>query len=227
MSSVAVVMFTVDQYNPAWGPFCHGFHKYWPDCPWPFRVVTNSLDAPCGETVKVGEDRGWCSNAINALDQIPASVIVLTCDDFWLTAPVDTAAMRDFVALVQQGKSLHIRLWTEGQDMRHGDFKDDPRLFVFDPLEKYRASIQCAIWDVDEFRKLLHHGESCWNFEDQSRWRSEGSLKYLCVKSNDYFQYTYGDDWYSSPLSKGKWTDGAKKYAELEGLTIDFSKNVR
>lgn len=227
MSSVAVVMFTVDHYHPAWPPFCHGFHKYWPDCPWPLKVVTNHLDAPCGETVKVGDDLGWCSNAIHGLDKIRASTVVLTCDDFWLAGPVDTGAMRDFVAYVQHGDAVYIRLWTEGRAKQDIAFEPDPRLFIFAPAEKHRASIQCSIWKVDDFRGLLKHGESCWNFEDHSRERSGGSLKYLCVKSNEYFPYTYGDEWHSSPLSKGKWTDGARKYAEREGLEIDFSKNIR
>jgi len=52
--SVLVVGF--DQWAVMWLGFCHFWHKFWPDCPWPLLFMSNGRTAPCGETLDCGTD---------------------------------------------------------------------------------------------------------------------------------------------------------------------------
>lgn len=223
MPEMLVVMFSCDKYAAAWEPFCHGFRKYWPDCPWPLVGVSNHLDTPCDKTVKVGEDKSWSHTVLRGMKRIRAPVILGLFEDHWITGPVDTVVLIDFARHVKRGDAVHIRL--KAGDAKHvGDFHLDSRLVVAAPGERYRACLQPAFWSVPDFRKLLKPGETPWEFEQRSARRTGGSPKYLCVKS-EHLPYAITPEWSRGVLKGGRWTDGAKKYAEREGLKIDFSRN--
>lgn len=208
---VVVLMLTCDKRKAAWPVFHHGFRKYWPDCPWSLKVQ--------------GGKKEWSDTAIDALNQVSAPVVLTMFEDHWLTGPVDTQAMKDFAGHIRTGLADHIRLLAG--DMRHvGAHPRDDRLTITHPAERYRACLQPAFWNVRAFLKLLRPGETAWEFEWRSARRTKGSLKYLCVRSNRYFPYTMGKKWDRGVIRRGEWTEGAKKYVEREGLTVDFTKGV-
>ena len=51
-----VLISTFDERSFAWKPFVHGMNKYWKDCPWEVKWMTNKLDAPMGEAIKIPEN---------------------------------------------------------------------------------------------------------------------------------------------------------------------------
>ncbi len=234
MSDVVVLVLTCDRYSMTWPPFCHGMEKYWPDRPWPMHAITNFLDFPCAdETIKVGDDKGWSSNIIRALEICEAPILLAVHDDFWLTGPVRTDVLMEFADHIRRGWADHVSFWDTDQSRNDGDghFEHDSRLFVYCPSAKYRAGGAAALWKREEYLKMQEPGWTAWQVEGHSRERSEGSLGYLCVRKTEefgdmrYFPYSVGDEWANSVMWKGEWTEGAKRYAEMEGIEIDFSRN--
>lgn len=219
-----VIVSTCDRYSAAWEPFCHGFRKYWPDCPWPLMFITNRLDSPGDKTIKVGTDIGWAETLRKGLRMSGSKHVLLMMEDHWLTYPVDSDVLMDFAEHVRRGYADHIRLYDSGQP-REGDFHRDPRLFVFSKSARYRACLQSAFWDVEALFRLIRPGETAWQFEMRSAKRTRGSPKYLCAKYNRYFPYAIGPRWHQGIVVKGRWTRGAREYAEREGLEIDFSRH--
>lgn len=213
MGDVIVLMLSCDHYSAAWPAFRHGFRKYWPDCPWDLMV-------------KAGK-RGWSDTAIAALKRVGAPIVLLMFEDHWLTDPVDTGALMDFAEHVRGGHADHIRL--KAGDLRcEGVFPRDSRLAMAARNERYRACLQPALWRVEALLGLLRPGETAWEFERHSAKRTEGSEKYLCVRSSHYFPYALDGEWgLGGPILKGRWTDAAVRYVEREGLEIDFSQDPR
>lgn len=213
MRDVAVLMLTCNRYLATWEPFHHGYCRYWPDRPWHLVVK--------------GGKRGWSDTAIAALLEVGVPIVLLTLDDHWPTGLIDTDALMAFASHIRHGRADHIRLYDSGQP-RHGDFEPDPRLFIFARNARYRACLQPSLWSVEALLDLLRPGETAWDFEWHfSSKRTEGSLKYLCVKSNHHFPYALGGEWGRGPVLKGEWTEAARRYAEREGLEIDFSRHPK
>jgi len=177
-----------------------------------------------GKTIKVGTDMGWAEILRKGLCVSGSEHILLMLEDHWPTYPVDSDALMDFAGHVKRGHADHIRLYDSKQP-RAGDFRRDGRLFVFAGKARYRACLQPAFWNVEALLGLMRAGESPWQFEQRSAKRTKGSDRYLCVKSNRYFPYTITPEWGRGPIQRGRWTEGARKYAWREGLEIDFSRN--
>lgn len=231
MADVTVFVGSLDAYSPAWKPFCHGMHRYWPDRPWPLAFATNHLVAPCGSTIKVGKERDWTDRIGRALRKVKTPLILWIISDNWLSAPVDTAALIDFAAHVKRGRAEYVGVfpgWEMGE--RKAPFEHDPRLFVFERKNPYRASLKPAFWRVRTFLELLKEGESPWDFE---RWGSRRSRRYkdrfVTVMKWGYFPFVTTADptysWAASPVKRGRWTIAAQQYAERENLKIDFSRH--
>src|SRR3989344_9116599 len=92
-NNCAIVVSSFDGFVDLWEPFFTLLFRYWPDCPYPIYLISNSktYDHPRVTTVAIGEDGKWANNLFIALDQIPATHIIYMQDDYFLTGPVDTS----------------------------------------------------------------------------------------------------------------------------------------
>lgn len=237
MNDIAMLIGSLDRYSAAWAPFCHGMHKYWSDCPWPVYFITNKLTAPCGVSLKIGGDRDWSANTRRALQRIQAPVVLFMLEEYWLYEQPDTGALMEFGDIVVQGRASHIRLvssW-KGKPATYprGVYKPDPRLYIFADDSAYRATAQAGFWNRDVFLALIEPDETIWDFENKGSVRSQRyGDQFLCVAEHRYIHYvlntkdsTYKSPYAHSAITKGKWSDAAKKYARDERLNIDFSRD--
>lgn len=233
VTNVTVLVGSHDRYSAAWAPFCHGMRKYWPDCPWPVKFVTNRLTAPCGGSLKVGGDRDFSGNVRNALKLVRAPIIFWMLEEYWLCESPNTDAIKSFVNVILRGNVDAIRLishWS-GEVCSDGTYESDPRLLYFAKESAYRTAAQATLWRRETFFNLLRVGESIWEFENEGNLRSR-PYTFLGVTEHKYIRYvlntkdgTYKSPYQTSAIKKGKWSSAARKYARREGLTIDFSRN--
>lgn len=227
---VTVFVHSVDCYDVVRQIFCHGFTKYWPDCPWRLRFVTNTYDAPCGKAIKVGPDRNWTAMTSAALARVPSPVILSLIDDYWLLAPPDTKTLMEYAAHCVQGRADMVGLWVCGNEVKGAeDFPDDPRLFVFKYEEQYRTSMRAAFWRVDALRALLKDGETIHMFETAGSGRSRANEKIVCVKEMGCILYPSAvtPGWGGTCVLRGQWTNWAYRYVKEQGLSVDMSLHPR
>jgi hypothetical protein len=209
--------------------------KYWPDRPWPLLWYTNHLDAPCGETVKTGGGRNWGIMTREALKRVETPVVLLMLEDTWLVDRVDTDTLRFFAALLAKRKAQHIQLQSPPYDKSCfvGKFSMDNRLYVYTDDAPYKGCLQPGLWRADVLRGLLREDVLPGDFEVRVTERSRGMGGFLCVEEARFMrwvifgQYIPGTAtcWDNSPVSGGKWTEGARQYTEREGLEMDFSRD--
>jgi len=220
-AQVTVFVSTHDRYRIAWKPFCHAMQKYWPDCPWPTRFLTNGLESPCGTALKVGEDTNWTEMQRRGLGQIQTDIILFMCEDYWLTETVDTGVLIELADIIVSGEADRILL-RRGSHTSKGTFRPDPRLNIFADYSVYRTALQAGLWRVSTFLSLLEDGESAWDFEIKGSIRSQDiPAIFLNVKGPDYIHIVPP----KGAIKLGKWIEAAKKYVAREGLQIDFSTN--
>jgi len=221
MVGVTVFVSSCDSYQAVWVPFCYGLRKYWPDCPWPIRFVTNYLDPPCGSSLKVGKDKDWTTTQRRALEQISTEVILFMLDDFWLIEPVDTKSLIEFAGLIIHKKVDKIHLTNFSDEKKTpSESKIDSRLNGYTRKSRYRTALQASLWRVSTFLNLMRDGEAPWDFETKGSVRSQDApFVFLNVKEHHYISYIKRP----GACERGEWTEPAKKYAAKEGLQINFS----
>lgn len=210
-SDVAVFVSTCDAYERAWGPFCHGWRTYWPDCPWPLYFLTNYQDAPCGVSIKTGKDEGWSKMQRRGLEALSEDVVLLMHEDYWLTGRPDVAALADFARLLQDGRADKILL-VAGSHTSVRVFEHDDRLQVHAKNSKWRTATH-GLWRRDALLALLRDSESPWQFEHASPARS-AAYTILSVREDVYWPHVPPP----GALRRGKWTRRGKAYLKREGL---------
>lgn len=214
--NVSILVSTFDGYQMCWEPFCYGLRKYWHDVPYELAFITNHLLAPCGRSIRVGQDRGWANNLIEALKQTPTPYVIYAQEDYWLNKPVDTAQIRSYVELMEQDRADYIRLFPVPPPDE--PFADDERLGVISTNSGYRASLQMALWRKEVLIDILKTDETGWAFELEGTIRSRKyGARFLSVK-----KARYGISYIFTAIVNGEWTKAAHEYAANEGIYVDF-----
>ncbi len=224
MTPVTVLISSFDGYSDCWGPVCHGFAKYWPDCPYPIFLMTNTRDHPHErvQVMKVGGGRDWSGRMITALERIQTPYVMYFQEDYWIRKPVDTARMVEYVALMERHGLNYLRLLSK--PVPDQDFPHDDRLGLLALQASYRTSVQISFWRKEVFQDLIRPGESVWQFEQNGTVRSRKyGDTFASTRQKDGDDYCHGIDYVCTAVNLGKWSRMAKPYAEEEGLKVDFS----
>src|SRR5271156_6162995 len=89
MSLVSVLISSFDGYSFCWPAVCHGFDKYWPDCPYSIYLMSNTKDFPHEriQVLKVEGGKDWTARMFSALDQLQTPYILYFQEDYWITEP--------------------------------------------------------------------------------------------------------------------------------------------
>lgn len=218
-ANIAILVVSCDAYKDVWRPFFHAFFKYWPDCPYPVFFGSNNLTYEDSRItpIMIGPDVDYSSNLLAMLEHIEQDWVITWMEDFILTAPVNTARVRQLVNLAQQMQVGHLKLAnnpysTEMVDDETRDIADIPR------GSRYRVSFGLGLWRKSVLCKVLRPGETAWDIERQGTLRSyELEERFLrlskpSLKDDPPFRHIYTGIW------RGRWTRQAVAFLKQEGL---------
>jgi hypothetical protein len=218
---VAVLISSCDAYADAWYPCLTLLHRYWPDCPWPLRLVTNHRRPvwSAGEVIAVGDDHGWADNLRVALDQLDVESLIYLQEDYWLQSPVDTQRLRRVLEFARQTGAAYVRLG--GGPDPDAPFANELGLGQLSHSAPYRCSLQAAVWNVAALRSLLRAAENGWQMELQGTERARTLAApffatYARAPLIDYYEFT--------AIMKGAWVPGALRLCRREGILVDTSQ---
>jgi len=220
-NDVAIIVSSCDAYSDAWDPFFTLFFRYWPDCPFPIYLISNrqSCDDSRVTTIGIEDDQAWASNLLTALDQVPARQLIYFQEDYFLQQPVSTDRIRSLLEFARQEEAGFIRVC--GAPDPAIPHENEFGLGVLAPGQKFRVSLQAAIWDRSTLMQLLVPGENGWQMEiDGSRRSDLLTAKFFACYMNrpiiDYYFFT--------GILKGKWVPGALRLCQREGIAVDTSR---
>lgn len=212
MFNTTVLVSSCFKYEKFWNPFFYFLKKAWPDCPYTIYLGTDVGSFPNVSIISVGKDLGWASNTRFILNTIRENYVVLLLEDYFLTNQIiDTQKIQEFVNHMEQQKIGCLRLFPcPGPNRPWPHHKE---LGLIDKGERYRVSLQPAIWDKKTLLSLLKDGENIWEMEIYgsnrsnslqepfvSTWRGEGLFKYIMGARH------------------GNWTPEAIELCKKEGL---------
>ena len=225
---------TSDNFEDCWIPFFTLFQKYWPECPYPIVLNTETkdfhfegLDIQCSK-VAVGESRRltWSECLARSLDAIDTPYILYLQEDFFLEAPVKQVQLDVFLAEIRAGRADVIRLLEcGGAGPWHPT--ENPLLWAVDQKAKYRIALQAALWRKSSLRAHIRLHESPWQLEifgSVRAWRKPE--KVLCV-NRDLFSKPGAEifPYQATGVVSGQWERSiVEPLFANHGISMDFSR---
>lgn len=163
-----LVLLSCDSRRDIWRPSFSLFERYWHDCHFP-KLFVGETKGPGRQAWREfhGGKVPWSDLLAAALATVETEFVLLTLDDFMLTARVDTSRiLRLFEAGTARGaQCIRLKNQPAGSPCDSADFDvdDNPR---------FRISHQAAFWKTETLKALLVPGETCWQMEAASAERS-------------------------------------------------------
>jgi len=172
-AEVSVVVASHDGFWDVWPGFFDLLFRFWPDLPYPLYLISNHLTFRDGRVtgLLVGDDVSWPETLARGLESISSPFILLFLEDFFLTAPVDTALVARLPAIMVSKGAVYLRL--KPNPKPDTVCLDTPHIGVIAKGAPYRTSLQIAFWDRLALLSLLRREESAWDFELKGSRRSD------------------------------------------------------
>lgn len=217
--NTAVVVMSCRRFEQVWDPFFKLFQKYWPECPYKVYLGTDTGAYPGVNNIVVGEDRGWGSNCLHILKQIPEERIIFFQEDFLIQGRVDNERVEKFVTHAHDFNIGCLRMVAcPGPS---ADWQACDVLGTIGATDPYRLSMQLAIWDKSVFQSLVKEGQNPWEIEVRNQQLAALNPKpFLCVNADTPQPVPY----YITAVVKGEWQDGALDLLRKEGIPTEHIK---
>jgi hypothetical protein len=223
---VAILVVSCDAYQDLWGPFFQFFFQYWPDCPYPVFLGSNSLRFDDGRVsaICVGPDTNYSSNLLAMLAQIKQEWVLIFVEDVFLTSVVATKRIKEFVAFCQRDGGVHLQLLQRRFNPHYllavSNQRSEEAIEL--PVDvPYRASLNVCLWNKSTLWEILRPGESAWEFERQGTVRSfKSSGRFLLVSENNPsppFLWIHG-------VIKRKWTRAVVRFLRRQEYKVDYTQ---
>ena len=234
MSDLTILVNTSDGFEDCWAPFFQLFARYWPGCPYPIVLNTETKDYRVAgmpvRAARVAEGASrrltWSECLARCLDRIDTPYVLYLQEDLFLEAPVQQAYIEPFLGELRAGRADVIRLMECGGS---GPWSPShhPLLWQVGQQAQYRIALQAALWRKSTLRGHLRMHESPWQLEVFGSARARRIAdKVLCVdrdrfhgEGREVFPYR------PTGVVKGQWERHiVEPLFARHGIAMDFSR---
>lgn len=202
-SDCTVLVCSCDKYADLLGPFSDLWRKFWPDCPFPTALVTETAPASplCFDRViACGPGGNWCSRLVAALREIDTPYILMLCDDYYLSRPVDTALMLKRLSQTRDFDAFNLRMIPNPTPRRSNStpFGNGTDLIQYKPDTAYCIATQSGFWKREFLAGLADGKSSIWEFERYGSFDPMVAARPLLVTPTKEFPFV-------DAVHKGHW----------------------
>ena len=213
-----VVVGSCDKYADLLGPFIALFRKFWPDCPFEVVLVTESDPHIEGfnRTIACGGGMNWASRMERALGEVSTPAVLMLCDDYYLSAPVETEKILLRLGQMKSLNAVNLRL-IPNPVPRSGNSKPaDHELIEYRKNTAYCIATQAGFWDREFLKGLLHGKTSIWEFERHGSFEVGEESRPLLVTPEKEFPFV-------DAVHKGCWEKFGLAVCRANGIEPDLS----
>ncbi len=217
-----VLVCSCDKYADLLGPFATLFRKFWPDCPFETVLVTETAlnDKLCFDRViACGPGMNWASRLVKALNEMSTPYVLMLCDDYFLSAKVDTARVLSRLAQAKAHSAANLRLIPNPVPKSGNSRKAADGLFEYLKDTAYCIATQTGFWNRDFLRGLANGKGSIWEFERYGSFEVGGDPRPLLVTPTQEFPFI-------DAVHKGYWEKAGIALCHANGVDLDFSKRT-
>lgn len=234
LNNLTILVNTCDAYDDVLGIFFYAFKDYWPDCPCPVVINTESKNYSYSarvhhHTKQDGLD-DWGARLLSSLSTIDTDYVLMLYDDFILDAPVSNKRVENALLFLQSDPhSAVIYLVDTSLPLSVTDSDDD--FIKLKDRVNYRLNSAPAIWNKNVLINYTEKGDTPWAWEVFGTYRTWGDLKnFYAINPKHTSVYAY-DHRKGGAIYRGKWVKevvelAAKKYpVHIDWSIRGFSSN--
>ena len=215
-----VLVCSCDKYADLLAPFSVLWRKYWPDCPFETVLVTETEpkgNMCFGRVVACGKGGNWCGRLVEALETISTPYVLMLCDDYYLSAPVDTAGVLLRLEQAKVHNAANLRMIPNPTPCARNSSPAEGGLFEYRKNTAYCIATQAGIWNREFLRGLACGKSSIWEFERYGSFQVGDEPRPLLVTPTKEFPFL-------DAVHKGHWEKFGVKCLADNGIDYDFSK---
>lgn len=215
---IAIVFPSCDKYSDLWNALFATIRMRWIECPFDFYLVSNVIDCQYFgvKTIKIGEDKTWSLNLINALRHVPQSYVLLFIDDLFLSKDIDHDRV---IALMQRcvdSSWNYLRLNpTPGAESSNFIDEDVGNIKEGD---WYRSSTVFSLWKKSVLLDILQPNENAWEFEIFGSQRTD---KYCDWYASNFWLLPY-----ENLVVKGKIVPSVYRMISDTGINLESNRPI-
>jgi len=219
-SDCTILVCSCDKYADLLEPFSALWKKYWPDCPFETVLVTETApetDLCFNRVVACGKGGNWCSRLVHALGQIETPYVIMLCDDYFLSSPVDTRGILTRLEQAKNFNAANLRMIPNPVPGTGNSTPYEGGLFEYRKDTAYCIATQAGIWNRDFLRGLADGKASIWEFERYGSFAVADDPRPLLVTPTQEFPFI-------DAVHKGHWEKFGVKCLADNDIPYDFSK---
>ena len=222
----AIIVSSCDKFSDLWTPFFRFFFKYWPECPFEVFLIANQqpFEYPGVHTIYTGEDGHWAANTLKALETVKHDYILYLQEDYLFQNAVDETLFETMFRQMIEYDVSCLRL--EPRPGADAVFSGSDVFGLISPGQKYRVSLQAALWKRASLIAITKNGENGWEMEHQGSLRADQSDLLFCsvfeTPAPEGKQAVTPIDYYCTAVVKGAWEYEALKLCVREGIPTSW-----
>jgi hypothetical protein len=225
---LTIVINTCDSYQDVLGIFFHALRDFWPDCPYP--VVINTESNILGYPARVHNYRSssgqddWGDRLRSTLDTIDTDFVLMLYDDFILDAPVDNKRLQAALQLLQSQAPAVVAYLINTALPLETTNTDSAFIRIRDKVD-YRLNSAPAIWRKKALLDYTAAGDTPWAWEVFGSYKTwgDGRMFYsLNPELPDIYPYNHAK---GGAIYRGKWVrEVVEQVTRQYTLKIDWSQ---
>ena len=212
---VSLIFATCNEYSFLWPGFFYYLEKYWPSFNYPIiSTASTKIETHYDVSCTYSKNQSFSSRLINALKQCKTDIVLLTLDDFYLTKPVNESFFNTALDIMLNSKKVKCITLVDSPSSKDIGKRNYNDLFVVKKnTYHYSVTAQMSLWNRKYLLKILHHGESAWDFEYMGSIRNRFYNPVILYRKDEYknaFSYPHG-----GVLQGGHWRINNKETLDI------------
>ncbi len=183
-----MMILSCDRYSDLWSGYVKQLVRYWPDNPAREIVLVTDRETdaafPGLRITAAGEDRAWTARFRFALESVRTEYVLVTLDDYYLTEPVQTDTISEYLRFMAAEGTDYFRLYPRPKRAAGEKLRELGRVCRVDPAVPYGVNLYTSLWRTDFLRNCLEKDCDIWQFEATLYLRAS-ELKARCAASSE------------------------------------------
>lgn len=223
-TNMSILVLSFDGYSDVWDLFFQAKSRYWTQCAYKTRLVSNFKIYPNVDTIHVGEEICWSDRVLKALDKVEEQFVLLLLEDYLIASNVCESLIDDAVCFMEQHNADYLRVVTIPRS-RHNHLEGNSNYVQIYKCDEYGINLQASIWRTSFLRESVKRFPgSPWDFEigflSESLDADKMPIPHCYASTKDLIDLRNG-------ILKGKWFSTSVNYFVKQGFVFDWKARGR
>ena len=214
----SVVVMSCDSHADIAEVFIGMFRRFWPDCPFEVVLVAETNGDISGfDRVECPGRIGWGDRLAAVLGRLPSEYVLLLCDDYLLSAKIDSELMLGRLADAVKHDVMNLRLAVCASCVRYLVSHGDSGLMEYPKSALYCVATQPGYWNRESLLRIAGRTGDAWDFERTGSCIAADDRRPVLVTAKCEFPYV-------DSVRRGLWYRPAVRFCSKIGMPIDLKR---